>query len=318
MKSPAVSGPAGVPDALRRGFVLLVDKPSGLTSHDVVERIRRVLGIPRIGHSGTLDPMATGLLLLCAGGAARLQGFFTRLDKSYQGAIRLGRATATFDREGAAVGPERDATAVSLEDVEEAARAFRGEFLQAPPPFSAKKVGGKKLYELARKGESVPVPPKKVRVSALEFAPPRGGELPFSISCTSGTYIRSIASELGERLGCGAHLEALRRTRVGDFSVQDAVPLADFEGMPAEERLRPPHALALSRVPLPFERVRVASLEAWKLRRGQSIPAKSLAARGGDWVTLLGPGDEMVALGQVTEIGRGGMSLIRPKIVLNG
>lgn len=307
-----------LPDSLRRGFLLLIDKPSGPTSHDVVECVRRALALPRIGHSGTLDPMATGLLLLCAGGAARLQGFFTRMDKSYEGTIRLGRATTTYDREGEAVGAARDASRVSREDVEAAAAAFRGEFLQAPPPYSAKKVGGRKLYELARKGESVAVAPKKVCVSELSFGEPREGRLPFSISCTSGTYIRSIASELGEKLGCGAHLEVLRRTRIGDFRVADALPLATFERMPDEERLESPHAVALKRVPFPFERVRVASLEAWKLRKGQSIPLRSLAAREGDWVTLVGPGDEMVALGQVTPIGHGGVSLVRPKIVLEG
>jgi tRNA pseudouridine55 synthase len=306
-----------LPDGLRRGFLLLIDKPSGLTSHDVVERVRRALSLARIGHSGTLDPMATGLLLLCAGGAARLQGFFTRMDKSYEGIIRLGRATTTFDREGDAVRPDRDASAVSREDIEAAAAAFRGDFLQAPPPFSAKKVGGRKLYELARRGESVAVAPKKVSVSELSFGEPREGRLPFSISCTSGTYIRSIASELGERLGCGAHLEVLRRTRVGDFSVSNALALEDFERMGEQERLAAPYAVALMRVPFPFERVRVASLEAWKLRKGQSIPLKS-SAREGDWVTLVGPGDEMVAIGQVTPIGQGGMSLVRPKIVLEG
>jgi tRNA pseudouridine55 synthase len=307
-----------LPEGLRRGFLLLIDKPEGLTSHDVVERVRRAIALPRIGHSGTLDPMATGLLLLCAGGAARLQGFFTRMDKSYEGVIRLGRATTTYDREGEAVGPERDAAGVRAEDVEAAAAAFRGEFLQTPPPYSAKKVGGRKLYELARKGETVPVAPKRVRVSELSFGAPREGRLPFSISCTSGTYIRSIASELGEKLGCGAHLEVLRRTRVGDFTVADALPLEDFERRADGERLTPPHAVPLSRVPFPFERVRVASLEAWKLRKGQSISIRSPAAREGDWVTLVGPADEMVALGQVTPIGHGGMSMVRPRIVLAG
>ncbi len=313
MSRPA---PPRLPDELRRGFLLLIDKPSGLTSHDVVERARRALSLPRIGHSGTLDPMATGLLLLCAGGAARLQGFFTRMDKSYEGVIRLGRATTTYDREGESLGPERDARGISRADVESAAGAFRGDFLQAPPPFSAKKVGGRKLYELARKGETVAVAPKKVRVTSLEFGPPSDGALPFSISCTSGTYIRSIASELGESLGCGAHLESLRRTRVGDFRVADALALEAFEQMPDVQRLASPHAVPLLRVPFPFERVRVESLEAWKLRKGQPIPLRSLAAREGEWVTLIGPGEEMIALGQVTPIGHGGVSLVRPKIVL--
>src|SRR5262249_54590906 len=155
------------PDTLSRGYLFLIDKPEGLTSHDVVERVRKATGLSRIGHSGTLDPMATGLLLLCAGGAARLQGFFTMMDKSYDGTIRLGRATTTYDREGESVGPDRDASAVTRDAIERASSAFRGEFLQSPPPYSAKKVGGRKFYEMARKGEAVPSLPKKVRVTEL-------------------------------------------------------------------------------------------------------------------------------------------------------
>lgn len=303
-------------DPLGRGFLFLIDKPEGLTSHDVVERVRKTTGVARIGHSGTLDPMATGLLLLCAGGAARLQGFFTLMDKSYDGVIRLGRATTTFDREGQTIGSECDVSEITLERIEESARAFRGEFLQAPPPYSAKKVGGRKFYEMARRGESVPSVPKKVRVSDLRFGPLDAGCVAFSISCSSGTYIRSIASELGEALGCGAHLESLRRTRIGEFSVSDAVPLERFESLSPSERLAPTHAVPLSRVPFPFPRIRLASLEAWKIRRGQSVPARGVEAREGDWVTLVGPADDMLALGQVNPIGDRGVSLIKPKIVL--
>ena len=303
-------------DPLRRGYLFLLDKPEGMTSHDVVERVRKATDLSRIGHSGTLDPMATGLLLLCAGGAARLQSFFTRLDKSYEGVIRLGRATTTYDREGTATGPERDCSSVRREDVETAAHEFRGEFLQAPPPFSAKKVGGRKLYELARRGESVTVAPKKVRVSELTFGDPSGGALPFTIACTSGTYIRAIASDLGEKLGCGAHLESLRRTRIGDFRVEDAADLDGFERMTPSERVSPPHAVPLARVRFPFERVRLASLETWKIRRGQAIPLRGLDTKEGEWVTLVGPGDEMVALGQVAPIGSRGMSIVRPRVVL--
>ena len=305
-----------LPDPYRRGFLLLVDKPAGLTSHDVVERVRATLSIPRIGHSGTLDPMATGLLLLCAGAAARLQSFFTRMDKSYEGVIRLGRATTTYDAEGELVGEERDASAITRERIEEAAAAFRGEFLQAPPPYSAKKVGGRKLYELARKGTIIAAEPKTVRVTELVFGEPRGGSLPFTISCTSGTYVRSIAAELGEKLGCGAHLESLRRTRIGDFSAADAVRLDDFERARPEDRMRAPHAVPLSRVPFPFARVAVGSLEAFKLRRGQPIPVSSVSGREGDWIALVGPGEEMVALGQITPIGHAGISVVKPKIVL--
>ena len=303
-------------DLLKNGGLFLLDKPEGLTSHDVVERARAATGVSRIGHSGTLDPMATGLLLLCAGGAARLQSFFTLMDKSYEGTIRLGRSTTTFDREGEAVGADRDAGAVRHEDVARAADAFRGEFQQAPPPYSAKKVGGRKFYEMARKGETVPSLPKKVRVTELSFGELQGGRLPFSIACSSGTYIRSIANDLGQALGCGAHLESLRRTRIGAFSVSDAASLEAFEGMSAEERLSAPHAVPLARVPFPFPRVQLASLEAWKIRRGQAVPARGVEAREGDWVTLIGPTNDMLALGQVNPIGDRGVALIKPRIVL--
>jgi tRNA pseudouridine55 synthase len=303
-------------DPFRRGFLFLLDKPAGLTSHDVVERVRKALSVPRVGHSGTLDPMATGLLLLCAGEAARLQSFFTLMDKSYEGFIQLGRATTTFDREGEAVGPDRDLAGIRREAIEAAADSFRGDFLQSPPPYSAKKVGGRKFYEMARKGESVPLMPKKVRVKELRFGELSAGRLPFTISCSSGTYIRSIASELGEMLACGAHLESLRRVRIGDFQVGDAVPLVQFEEMSPADRLAPPHAIPLSRVNFPFERVRLASLETWKIRKGQSIPARGVASKEGDWVALVGPSDEMVALGQVSPIGTRGIALIRPKLVL--
>jgi tRNA pseudouridine55 synthase len=307
-----------VSEILRRGVLFLIDKPPGLTSHDVVERARRATGMARIGHSGTLDPLATGLLLLCAGGAARLQGFFTGMDKSYEGAIRLGQATTTYDRDGDPTGSKRACESVSFEDIEEAAGSFRGEFLQSPPPYSAKKVAGRKFYEMARKGESVPVLPKKVRVSELRFEKPEGERVPFSVRCSSGTYVRSIANDLGEKLGCGAHLDALRRTSIGAFRVDDAVLLERFESMSAEERLQASHAVPLSRVPFPFERVRLASLEAWKIRKGQAIPARGNGAREGEWVALLGPSEEILALGKVTPIGHGSVALIKPKIVLAG
>ena len=302
--------------SFKRGILFLLDKPAGLTSHDVVERVRKAIAFPKVGHSGTLDPMATGLLLLCAGGAARLQGFFTRMDKSYEGVIRLGRSTTTYDREGATVGETRDATGIGREQVERAADSFRGEFLQSPPPYSAKKLQGRKFYEMARKGETVPVLPKKVMVSRLCFEDPRDGLLPFSITCSSGTYVRAIASELGEKLGVGAHLESLRRTSIGSFRVEDAVGLERFERMPPEERLDPPHAVALENVPFPFERIRLASLEVWKVRKGQAGPVRDVAGKDGDWVTLLGTAGEVVALGQVSPMGAGKVSLVKPKIVL--
>jgi tRNA pseudouridine55 synthase len=298
-----------------RGALLLVDKPPGLTSHDVVERARRATGVKKIGHTGTLDPMATGLLILCCGRAARLQGFLTGLPKTYAGTIALGRATATYDAEGETLSAHAGEISIPEADLESAAAQFRGEFQQSPPPYSAKKVGGRKFYEMARQGETVPQVPKSVTVSELTLTPRGARDLAFTLSCSSGTYVRSIAHELGQRLGVGAHLSSLRRTRIGDFSLEDAIPLAIFEGAEEDVRVAPPHAIPLAMIPFSFPKMVVASLEAWKIRRGQAIPAR-LSGADGDWVSLLSPDGQMLALGQMTPVGTGKISMIKPRIVL--
>jgi len=298
-----------------RGALLLIDKPPGLTSHDVVERARRATGVKKIGHTGTLDPMATGLLILCCGRAARLQGFLTGLPKSYAGTIALGRSTTTYDAEGDTLAEHAGGISISDEELERAASHFRGQFPQSPPPYSAKKIGGRKFYEMARQGETVPQLPKTVTVS--EFALQRSGErdLGFTLSCSSGTYVRSIAHELGERLGVGAHLSSLRRTRIGDFELRDAIPLETFESAEEDVRVAPPHAIPLAMIPFSFPKMTVASLEAWKIRRGQAIPAR-LSGAEGDWVSLLSPDGQMLALGQMTPVGTGKIAMIKPRIVL--
>jgi len=298
-----------------RGALLLVDKPKGLTSHDVVERARRSTGVKKIGHTGTLDPMATGLLMLCCGRAARLQGFLTGLPKTYEGTITLGRATATYDAEGETLSEHAGPIAIEAAALEESAGRFRGTFEQSPPPYSAKKVGGRKFYEMARQGETVPQAPKAVTVSRFELRPRAGSEVDFTLSCTSGTYIRSIAHELGESLGVGAHLSALRRTRIGDFDLADAIPLSTFEAAEEDVRVAPPHAIPLAMIPFSFPRMTVASLEAWKIRQGQAIPARLEGAEG-DWVSLLSPDGQMLALGQMTPVGTGKIAMIKPRIVL--
>jgi len=298
-----------------RGALLLVDKPPGLTSHDVVERARRVTGVKKIGHTGTLDPMATGLLILCCGRAARLQGFLTGLPKTYEGTIALGRATTTYDAEGETLSAHEGEISISEGDLESAAAHFRGEFQQSPPPYSAKKIGGRKFYEMARQGETVPQLPKSVTVSELTLRPRGPRDLEFTLSCSSGTYVRSIAHELGERLGVGAHLSSLRRTRIGDFVLEDAIPLAIFESAEEDVRVAPPHAIPLAMIPFSFPKMVVASLEAWKIRRGQAIPAR-LSGADGDWVSLLSPDGQMLALGQMTPVGTGKISMIKPRIVL--
>ena len=296
--------------------ILLVDKPEKLTSHDVVDAARELLDTRRIGHTGTLDPAATGLLVLCVARAVRLQSFLTGVDKSYEGEMRFGIATDTYDRDGVPVGPPHPDPSPSLDAVRAAAVAYTGEFLQTPPPFSAKKVAGKKLYELARRGESVATEPKRVRVQELTIRDVSGDRAQFGVTCSSGTYVRSLVHDIGRDLGLGAHLVALRRTAVGPFRIADAATLPALEDLPVGERTRPPHWIPLSSVPLPFPVVPIAPGELAKVRHGHAIPVRLPAdASGAAWVRLFSA-DELVALGQVEPLGRGVLALARPKIVL--
>lgn len=238
--------------------VLVVDKPFGPTSHDVVARARRALGVSRIGHTGTLDPLATGVLPLVVGRATRLAQFLSGTDKEYVAGVRLGRATATYDAEERLVRdgagrPALAAPAVCRSGVDEATvrrvlPEFSGTFLQAPPPFSAKKVAGTPAYELARRRREVAVRPVQVTVRAIELQRFEEGLATLRIVCGAGFYVRSLAHDLGQRLGCGAHLESLRRTRAGEFGLDGAVPLDTLEaqGPAAAAHLAPMAALLLS------------------------------------------------------------------------
>ncbi len=208
--------------------VLLIDKPSGPTSHDVVARLRRTAGERAIGHTGTLDPLATGVMVLVLGRATRLAAFLSSGDKTYEAVIRLGLATDTDDAQGRQVG----AAASSLPDDVELASAlgaFRGTFDQVPPAHSAKKVAGEKAYELARRDRPVILKPVPVTVRLLEVLHRDGDRLAVRVSATAGFYVRALARDLGRRLGCGAHLEELRRTRSGGFDLSRAMPLATAE-----------------------------------------------------------------------------------------
>lgn len=202
--------------------ILIIDKPGGVTSHDVVQRARKLLKTSRVGHLGTLDPMATGVLLLCIGKATRIGRFLETSPKEYIGEIRFGFATTTYDREGEAVGSVQT-LAHSRVVIEDAMGRLTGAFDQKPPRISAKKMGGIPSYKLARRGvdlEPIAVPVEVFTFELTSFAPPLVG---FRAVCSSGTYVRSLAHDLGEHLGCGAHLESLRRVRSGDFSIDDAV-----------------------------------------------------------------------------------------------
>jgi len=207
---------------------LVVDKPVGMTSHDVVQAIRNGTGLRRAGHTGTLDPRASGVLVILVGPAVRLSEYVSASDKRYQAIIRLGGSTDTFDGEGL-VTLTKDPVNVTEAQFEEALKTFVGEIEQTPPPYSAVKVQGRKAYEMAREGEEVELAPRKITVhhlEVLEWTPP---EVVIDVHCSSGTYVRSLANDLGVMLGCGAYLIGLRRTKSGRFSLRDSVPLRKLQ-----------------------------------------------------------------------------------------
>lgn len=207
--------------------ILNVDKTEGLSSHRVVALVRKKSGTSKVGHAGTLDPLATGVLLVLVGRAARISEYVMDLPKTYRTTVRLGVATETYDREGAVTSTAP--VHASEGDVRDALSRLTGEIEQVPPPFSAAKVGGERAYRLARRGAAVALAPRCVqvyRIDLLRFEPP---DVEIEVDCGKGTYIRSIAHDLGEALGCGGHVLALRRTRVGPFSVESAVDIESLE-----------------------------------------------------------------------------------------
>ncbi len=223
MASPSFTAPG----------ILLVDKSPGLTSHDVVSRLRRILSTRRVGHAGTLDPMATGLLVMGINGATRLLTFFVGLDKTYTATIRLGESTTTDDAEGETLGraPSEQLARVADTDIESAVATLTGEIMQVPSSVSAIKVGGKRAYARVREGETVALEPRPVTVSRFDITgihrTADGIDVDAVVDCSSGTYIRALARDLGFRLGVGGHLTTLRRTRVGPFDIADALVLDD-------------------------------------------------------------------------------------------
>jgi len=209
--------------------VLIIDKPSGFTSHDVVSRVRRILHQRAVGHLGTLDPMATGVLPLVIGNMTRLAQFYLASEKSYEGVIRFGVATDTYDCDGETIGEPR-LVSLTLEQAREFGASFRGVIEQMPPPFSAKKIQGVPAYKLARKKKDVTLKAVKVEVREFEILNVDGACAQFRARVASGTYMRSIAHEMGKLAGCGAHLESLRRTAVAEFTLNEAHTLEDLDG----------------------------------------------------------------------------------------
>ena len=273
--------------------LLLVDKPSGITSHDVVDRVRRALGTRKVGHAGTLDPMATGLMLIGVGRATRLMRYLTGLDKVYEGTARLGEETDTLDADGRTVGTSE--VNVTLPDLQRVLASLTGEQEQIPPAFSAIKVDGRKLYESARRGEEVAPPPRAVFVAAFEVLSFESPDFDFRVECSSGTYVRSLVADAGSGLGCGAHLTRLVRTRVGPFELHEAVSM---------DAMVEPHPLARAVEHLP--------------RRDLDDPSASAAASGRslDPAGIDGPYGVYGADGALIAVYRDGEGTARPEMVL--
>ncbi|HXS98986.1 MAG TPA: tRNA pseudouridine(55) synthase TruB [Candidatus Limnocylindrales bacterium] len=277
--------------------VIVVDKPQDWTSHDVVNRMRRIANTKKVGHLGTLDPIATGVLPLIVGRATRLAQFYTHSDKIYEGVVRFGFSTNTYDRAG---DPTSEPVEPSFSDaaLEAALDRFRGEFKQTPPPVSAKKVAGKRAYELARKNIAVELAPVPVHVYEAAVLERNGSEVRIRVHCSGGTYVRSIAHDAGQLLGCGAHLKELRRVASGEFEAAQARTLQQLESLAAEERLI--DALVPMGDLLPgFTSVFVDDLTATQIRNGRNFPASPFRSQPASrFVKAVTRQNELVAIGE--------------------
>jgi tRNA pseudouridine55 synthase len=277
--------------------VIVIDKPEGWTSHDVVNKVRRIARTKKVGHLGTLDPIATGVLPLVIERATRLAQFYTRSDKIYEGIVRFGWSTTTYDRAGEPTSYQRE-VAIDPEELERNLERFRGEFEQVPPPVSAKKVNGKRAYELARKNIPVELEPVKIHVYELTVLGIEGPEVKLRAHCSGGTYMRSIAHDIGLAIGCGAHLRELRRTASGEFELDQARTIEQLESLAAEERLV--DALVPAGKLLPgFPSVFVDDVTARHVRNGRNFPASPFRSQpASKYVKAVTRTGELVAIGE--------------------
>jgi tRNA pseudouridine55 synthase len=277
--------------------VLVVDKPEGITSHDVVDRVRGIAKTRKVGHLGTLDPIATGVLPLVIGRATRLAQFFSASDKCYEGRIRFGWSTDTYDRQGAAVSQATEPR-FTEEELECALGEFRGRILQIPPSYSAKKIAGTPAYRLARKQIAVALPPVEVQIYELALMEFDGQRARVRVRCSAGTYLRSIAHEIGQRLQCGAFLEELRRTASGEFLEENAHTFADLEKLAAEARLEEamiPASQVLPEIPS----TSVDALTAGQIRQGKDFRLSPFLAQSrAKYVKAIGPQGDLIAIGE--------------------
>jgi tRNA pseudouridine55 synthase len=290
--------------------LLVLDKPSGPTSHDVVARMRRVLRERRIGHTGTLDPLATGVLPIVIGRATRLARFLSSSEKTYEAVLRLGVATDTGDAQGTAVGARYEGPLPATEVIDRALDAFRGQFLQQPPVFSAKKIAGQPSHRLARgqRGQTppmvlTPLTPVAVTVRRLEITALEGDRLSLTLDCSAGFYVRALAHDLGERLGTGAHLAALRRTRAGHLTLGDAIPL---------KAAAPEHVIPLSGMLTDLPAMTLDATAIARTVQGRDL-APGLGIRDSGFVRLLDETGDLVA---IAEPSPGAPGLLHPSVVL--
>ncbi|HJT29058.1 MAG TPA: tRNA pseudouridine(55) synthase TruB [Pyrinomonadaceae bacterium] len=303
--------------------VLVIDKPAGMTSHDVVAQTRRILHERRIGHTGTLDPFATGVLVILLGKATRLSRFMTGVDKEYEAIIRLGYSTDTGDRTGKPIPGLSEVRNWTEPEIESALQSLRGNIDQVPPMYSAKKIEGRKLYELARRGETVERKP--VRVCIHEFAAirPEGQlikdnldgtfDLHARVSCSSGTYVRTLAEDFGKRLYVGAHLAELRRTRVGDLRVDQAITLDELKIHFGEESIGEvllPPGTALSWLPS----LHLSGEDVRRANHGRELKALERDWADGENVRIYDAGEDLIAIGRYDASARS----VHPQVVLGG
>jgi len=276
---------------------LVIDKPEGWTSHDVVNKARKLARTKKIGHLGTLDPIATGVLPLVIGRATRLAQFYTRSDKIYEGLVRFGWSTTSYDRDGEPVGERREVQ-LDRAELERHLEAFRGEFLQTPPAVSAKKVEGRRAYELARKSIAVELAPSRVQVYELAVLEVRGPAARLRVHCSGGTYMRSIAHDLGQAMGCGAHLHELRRMASGEFKIEQARTLEQLGELAASERVM--DALVPAAKLLPgFPEVLVDDITAAQIRNGRNFQASAFRAMpAAKFVKAVSRSGELLAVGE--------------------
>jgi tRNA pseudouridine55 synthase len=276
---------------------IVVDKPRDWTSHDVVNRMRRIAGTRKIGHLGTLDPSATGVLPLLLNRATRLAQFFTRNDKLYEGVIRFGWSTNTYDADGQPTSPQTDPV-LDRERLEELFDGFRGLILQTPPPVSAKKVAGRPAYELARKNIAVDLKPVEVVIRALDLLWVEGSEVGLRVDCGAGTYVRAVAHDAGQTLGCGAHLKSLRRLQSGQFTIDQARTLEQLAQLSAADRLDEALIPAMQLLPdIPNEIV--DQLTEGQIRQGRDFRVSPFRVRDGvKLVKAVSRAGELIAIGE--------------------